>query len=1105
MSDEIKDKNGLEEEKSPNLENSSAESEQNAAEDDNEEISTEKHSDYKPVNRFDASAVHHLSGMYQNWFLDYASYVILERAVPHIEDGLKPVQRRILHSMKRMDDGRYNKVANIVGHTMQFHPHGDASIGDALVQMGQKDLLIDTQGNWGNILTGDRAAAPRYIEARLSKFALDVVFNPKTTDWQLSYDGRNKEPITLPAKFPLLLAQGAEGIAVGLSSKVLPHNFNEICDAAVHYLKGEPFQLYPDFPTGGAIDVSKYNDGQRGGALKVRAKIDKLDNKTLVISEIPFSKTTGSLIDSITKAVEKGKIKARKVDDVTSANVEILVHLAPGTSSDKTMDALYAFSDCEINISPNCCVIEDNKPVFLTISDVLRHSVDRTMGLLRKELMIRKGELEEQLFFSSLERIFIEERIYKERKFEQSKSQDEVVAFIDSKLEPFKDKLFTAEVDGKGMVEYAFHREITREDILKLLEIKMQRILKYNKDKADELLMKIKAELAEIENDLAHMTDVTINWFEYLKGKYGKNHPRKTEIRNFDTIEVTKVVEANQKLYINRQEGFVGTGLKKDEFVCNCSDLDDIIIFYKDGKFKVTKVADKIFVGKNILHVQVFKKNDKSTIYNCVYRDGKQGDYFIKRFNVAAMTRDKLYDITQGTAGSRVIYFTANPNGEAEIIKCTMEPDLTKKRQSIFLEKDFSDILIKGRAAKGNLLTKRTIRRIGLKSHGHSTLGGRKVWFDPDVNRINYDENGRFLGEFNDDDSILVVLDNGEFYITNFDVNNHYEDNIIRLEKWDEHKIWTAILYDADNQGYPYIKRFTMDATKRHQNFMGENPNCKLILLTDTVYPRIKVTYGGVDAIRPAEEIDAEQFIAQKSFKAKGKRLTTWKIDSIEELEPTRFPEPSSEDNDEEPDGSDSENEGENLDPDAGKSEQQVIDELTGQTNLFSEKDFEEEAPVEHPFQFISGLGMTLEPFEAQIKDLQIGDKFDFTIPASEAYGEYDDDHVIDLPKEIFMIEGKFDSDRVVEGAVIPLMTSEGQRINGSVVEVKEDIVVMDMNHPLAGCDLNFTGEVVESRLATNEELAEVARMMGGGCGSCGCGDCGDGCGDHECGGGCCH
>ena len=931
MSDEIKDKDELEEGNTPD----------NRSEENNEDTVTDKHSDYKPVNRFDASAVHHLSGMYQNWFLDYASYVILERAVPHIEDGLKPVQRRILHSMKRMDDGRYNKVANIVGHTMQFHPHGDASIGDALVQMGQKDLLIDTQGNWGNILTGDRAAAPRYIEARLSKFALDVVFNPKTTDWQMSYDGRNKEPITLPAKFPLLLAQGAEGIAVGLSSKVLPHNFNDLCDAAVHYLKGEPFQIYPDFPTGGAIDVSKYNDGQRGGVLKVRAKIDKLDSKTLVISEIPFGKTTGSLIDSITKAVEKGKIKARKVDDVTSANVEILVHLAPGTSSDKTMDALYAFSDCEINISPNCCVIEDNKPKFLTVSDVLRHSVDRTMGLLRKELMIRKGELEEQLFFSSLERIFIEERIYKERKFEQSKSQDEVVAFIDSKLEPFKDKLFTAEVDGKGMVEYAFHREITRDDILKLLEIKMQRILKYNKDKADELLLKIKAELAEIENDLAHMVDVTVNWFEFLKKKYGKAHPRKTEIRNFDTIEVTKVVEANQKLYINRQEGFVGTGLKKDEFVCNCSDLDDIIIFYKDGKFKVMKVADKIFAGKNILHVQVFKKNDKRTIYNCVYRDGKQGEYFIKRFNVTAMTRDKIYDITQGTPGSRVIYFTANPNGEAEVIKVTLEPDLSKKRQSIFLEKDFSDVLIKGRAAKGNLLTKRTIRRIGLKSHGHSTLGGRKVWFDPDVNRINYDENGRFLGEFNDGESILVVLDNGDFYITNFDPNNHYEDNILRLEKWNEHKIWTAILYDADNDGYPYIKRFTMDATKRHQNCLGENPESKLIMLTDTAFPRFKVTYGGVDAVRPAEEIDAEQFIAQKSFKAKGKRLTTWKLESIEELEPTRLPEPEDETLSEEAPASETEEE--NLDPDASKSEQQIIDELTGQQSLFSDKDFEED------------------------------------------------------------------------------------------------------------------------------------------------------------------
>ena len=916
--------------------------------DEKKDIMPSDHSDYKPVNRFDASAVHHLSGMYQNWFLDYASYVILERAVPHIEDGLKPVQRRILHSMKRMDDGRFNKVANIVGHTMQFHPHGDASIGDALVQMGQKDLLVDCQGNWGNILTGDRAAAPRYIEARLSKFALDVVFNPKTTDWQLSYDGRNKEPITLPAKFPLLLAQGAEGIAVGLSSKILPHNLVEICDAAIAYLRGEEFHLYPDFPTGGSIDVAKYNDGQRGGTVKVRAKIEKLDQKTIVIREIPFSKTTSTLIDSILKAIEKGKIKAKKVDDNTAAEVEIQVHLAPGVSSDKTIDALYAFSDCEINISPNCCVIEDNKPCFLTVSDVLRHSTDSTMGLLRRELQIRQSELEEQLFFSSLERIFIEERIYKEKKFEQAKSQDEVVDFIDSKLEPFKNQVFRVQD-----FEYSFHREITRDDILRLLEIKMQRILKYNKDKADELIARIKAELAEIEYDLAHMTDVTIHWFEFLREKYGKDHPRRTEIRNFDTIEVTKVVEANQKLFINRQEGFVGTGLKKDEFVCNCSDLDDIIVFYKDGKFKVMKVADKIFVGKNILHVQVFKKNDKRTIYNCVYRDGKQGDYFIKRFNVTAMTRDKLYDITQGTPGSRIIYFTANPNGEAEIIKVTMEPDLSKKRQSIFLEKDFSEILIKGRAAKGNLLTKRTIRRIGLKSHGHSTLGGRKVWFDPDVNRINYDENGRFLGEFNDDESILVVLDDGDFYITNFDPNNHYEDNILRLEKWDEHKIWTAILYDADNQGYPYIKRFTMDAIKRHQNFMGENPNCKLILLTDTAYPRFKVTYGGVDAIRPAEEIDAEQFIGQKSFKAKGKRLTTWKLESIEELEPTRFPEPTDEGEDSE-EGGESENgdssgkggkapERENLDPDAGKSEQQIIDELTGQTSLFDDKKFTEE------------------------------------------------------------------------------------------------------------------------------------------------------------------
>ena len=889
-------------------------------ENDNVNETTEQHSDYKPVNRFDASAVHHLSGMYQNWFLDYASYVILERAVPSIEDGLKPVQRRILHSMKRMDDGRYNKVANIVGHTMQFHPHGDASIGDALVQLGQKNLLIDTQGNWGNILTGDRAAAPRYIEARLSKFALDTVFNPKTTNWQMSYDGRNKEPIALPVKYPLLLAQGAEGIAVGLSSKILPHNFCEICEAAIAYLKGEPFTLYPDFPTGGSIDVSRYNDGQRGGVLKVRAKIEKLDNKTLVIRDLPFGKTADTLKESILKAVEKGKIKVKKVDDMTSAEVEIQVHLAPGVSSDKTLDALYAFSDCEINISPNCCVIEDNKPQFLTVSDVLRHSTDCTMGLLRKELQIRRGELMEQLFFSSLEKIFIEERMYKERRFEQAKSMDEAVAFIDEKLTPFKP---------------SFVREVTRDDILRLMEIKMQRILKFNKDKADELIARIKDEIKGIDHDLAHMTDVTINWFKFILDKYGKDHPRLTEIRSFDTIEATKVVEANEKLYINRQEGFVGTGLKKDEYVCNCSDIDDIILFYKDGKYKVIKVADKIFVGKNVMHVQVFKRNDKRTTYNAVYRDGKKGFYYIKRFNVTSITRDKEYDLTMGTPGSRVIYFTANPNGEAELIKVTLDIDTTKKKQNIFLEKDFSEVLIKGRASRGNLLTKKSVHRIGLKSHGHSTLGGRKVWFDPDVNRINYEEHGNLLGEFWDGDSILVVLDNGEFYITNFDANNHYETNILRIEKWEPHKVWTAVLYDADNEGYPYVKRFLMEAIKKHQNYLGDNVNSKPILLTDVVYPRLQVTFGGVDAVRPALEIDVDSFIAVKGFKAKGKRISTFNIDKIEELEPTRFPEAPAEGEGED---ADTDEEDENLDPDAGKTQQQVIDEITGQLNLFPDE-----------------------------------------------------------------------------------------------------------------------------------------------------------------------
>lgn len=913
--DDIKDKD-----KDKKDENLSRQQDETGA--DGDDLAVDEHSDYKPVDRFDASAVHHLSGMYKNWFLDYASYVILERAVPHIEDGLKPVQRRILHSMKQMDDGRYNKVANIVGHTMQYHPHGDASIGDALVQMGQKDLLIDTQGNWGNILTGDSAAAPRYIEARLSKFALDTVFNPKTTEWQLSYDGRNKEPITLPVKFPLLLAQGANGIAVGLSSRILPHNINEICEAAISYLRGEEFHLYPDFPTGGSIDVSRYNDGQRGGTLKVRAKIEKLDNKTLVIREIPFTKTASSLQESITKAVEKGKLKIRKVEDMTAREVEIQLHLAPGVSSDKTIDALYAFTDCEINIAPNCCVIEDNKPQFLTVSDVLRHSVDRTKGLLRRELEIRRGELQEQLFYASLEQIFIEERIYKGKPFENATNTDELCAYIDKCLTPFYPSMI---------------REVRKEDILRLLEIKMQRIAKFNKDKNEELIARIKDEIAGIDKDLSEMTRVTIEWFQFLQKKYGKDHPRRTEIKSFDTIIAAKVAEKNEKLYVDRKEGFIGYGLKKAEFVQNCSDLDDVVVFFRDGKYKVIKIQDKVFVGKNILHVQVFKKGDKRTIYNVVYRDGKTGPYYIKRFNITSITRDREYDLTLGTPGSKVMYFTANPNGEAEVIKVTLNPNPKKKKQNIFMEKDFSTIKIKGRAAQGNLLTREGIHRISLKSHGHSTLGGRKVWFDPDVKRINFDSHGELLGEFFDDDEILVVLKNGEYYFTNFDSNNHYDGDILRIEKFDSKKVWTAVVYDADNQNYPYLKRFYMEESKKHQSFVGDNPDSRLILLTDQVYPRINVVYGGADAARGNEEIDCEQFVGVKGFKAKGKRITTYAVEKIEELEPTRFPEEQDNGDDDASGGSDgtANDSAENLDPDAGKSQRQVIDEITGQLELF--------------------------------------------------------------------------------------------------------------------------------------------------------------------------
>ena len=827
----------------------------------------------------DGDAVkHQLTGMYQNWFLDYASYVILERAVPHVNDGLKPVQRRILHSMKRLDDGRYNKVANIVGHTMQFHPHGDASIGDALVQLGQKDLLIDCQGNWGNILTGDSAAAPRYIEARLSRFALDVVFNPKTTEWQASYDGRNREPVTLPVKFPLLLAQGVEGIAVGLSSKILPHNFNEICDAAVSYLEGEEFHLYPDFQTGGYIDISRYNDGERGGVVRVRAKISKIDNKTLCITEIPYGKTTSTLIDSILKAIEKGKIKVRKVDDNTAGKVEILVHLAPGVSSDKTLDALYAFTDCEVNISPNCCVIDHKKPHFLSVGEVLRKSVDNTLGLLRKELDIRRDETLETLHFASLEKIFIEERIYKDKQFEQAENMDEACAHIDERLTPFYPQ---------------FVREVTKDDILKLMEIKMARILKFNKDKADELIARLKADLEEIDYHLAHITEYTIDWYKRLKEKYGAHYPRRTEIRNFDTIVATKVAEANEKLYIDREEGFIGTALKKDEFVCNCSDIDDVIIFYKDGKYKIVRISDKLFVGKNILYVNVFKKNDKRTIYNVIYRDGKEGFYYIKRFNVTAMIRDREYDVTQGNPDSKIVYFTANSNGEAETIKVTLRPNPRIKR--LVFEKDFSEVHIKGRQSMGNLLTKSDVHRISLKQRGASTLGGRKVWFDADVLRLNYDGRGQYLGEFQSDDQILVVLKNGEFYTTDFDLNNHYTTDIQIIEKFDAGKVWTAVLYDADQQNYPYLKRFTFEATVKRQSYMGENRRNRLVLLTCQAYPRIQVVFGGHDQFRESLVVEASDFVGVKGFKAKGKRLTNYTVDYIVELEPIRVPEPETE------------------------------------------------------------------------------------------------------------------------------------------------------------------------------------------------------------------
>ncbi len=852
----------------------------------------------------------HLSRMYQDWFLDYASYVILERAVPHVTDGLKPVQRRILHAMKRMDDGRYNKVANIIGSTMQFHPHGDASIGDALIQLGQKDLLIDCQGNWGNILTGDGAAAPRYIEARLSRFALEVIFNPKTTEWKSSYDGRNKEPITLPAKFPLLLAQGAEGIAVGLSSKILPHNFNELCDAAVSYLQNQDFVLYPDFQTGGYIDVDRYNAGERGGSVKVRAVIKKLDNKTLVITSLPYGKTTASVVDSIIKANDKGKIKIKKVDDITAANVEIQVQLAPGVSSDKTIDALYAFTECETSISPNCCIIEDDKPHFITVNEVLMRSTERTKELLKLELEIERDEKQEAHLFASLEKIFIEERIYKDKEFENAKNMEVAVAHIDKRLEPFKSN---------------FIREINQEDILKLMEIKMARILKFNSDKAEEIIAKYESDIKEINHHLNNLIDYTISWYLMLKEKYGKAYPRKTEIRNFENIEAVKVAEANEKLYINREEGFIGTGLKKDEFICNCSDIDDVIVFLKDGTYKVVKVSDKMFVGKDILYANVFKKNDKRTIYNVIYRDGKMGSYYIKRFDVTGVTRDKDYDVTQGRTGSRIVYFSANPNGEAETVKVYLRP---KPRMRVLqFEKDFSEIVIKGRGAMGNILTKADVHRILLKQKGVSTLGGRKVWFDSDILRLNYEGDGFYLGEFSGEDKVLVINKNGDYYTCSIDLNNHFEPDFERIEKYDESKVWSAALFDAD-QGYAYLKRFMLDATDKKANFLGENDSSRLFMLTDRVYPRIQVFFGGRDDFREPIEIDVEGFIAVKGAKAKGKRISNFEVKDVVELDPIRFLEPDTE----ELSGAESANEEKTNSADSNDNS---FDEINGQMNLF--------------------------------------------------------------------------------------------------------------------------------------------------------------------------
>lgn len=864
-----------------------------------------------------------LSGMYRSWFISYASYVILERAVPYISDGLKPVQRRILYTMSQMED-RLIKVANIVGQTMQLHPHGDASIGDALVQLGQRRLLIECQGNWGNLLTGDGAAAPRYIEARLTPLAKRVLFSPKITDYVPSYDGANEEPVNLPVKFPLLLAQGAEGIAVGLSCKILPHNVGELLQACVSYLRGEPYELYPDFPTGGLVDVAKYSDGERGGQVKVRARIEKVDSHTLAITELPYSTTTGSLIDSILKANETGKIKIKKINDKTAAEANIEIQLPGGVSPDKTIDALYAFTGCEISISPNCCVVRDDHPEFLTVSEVLADGCERTMGYIRAELGIRLSELQEQHLLESLEQLFITRRIYKDKDFEEAKSVSEVVAHIRGRLE---DALET------------FFRPVTDEDLKHLLELKMARILKFNKEKSDASIAHLMDEMADTERRLGDVRSEAISWYETLYEDFGRQYPRRTTIRSFDDIEAAKVAVKSEKLYVDRKEGFIGTGLKKAEYVGDVSDIDDVIVFLRSGVYFITKVSEKSFVGKDIIHVARWVRGDERTIYNVVYRDGKEGTAFIKRFAVTSVIRDREYDLTRGKAESKVLYFTANPNGEAEVIKTVLRPSAKKRRRKsgLIFETDFADLLIKGRQARGNILTKEPVFRISLKEEGKSTLGGRDVWFDRDVFRLNYDERGDYLGEFMGDDKLLVVLDDGTVYLSDFSDSNHFERNILVIEQYDPEKVWTLV-YHNSKEGYTYLKRFLLEEDKlRRKDTILTNPDDTLLLLSDEPYARVEVVYEE----GPAEEIEAEDFIAVKGVRAKGKRISTATVTEVRELEPLRRPE--DEEGDDEPDDEETSDGEETTDvDDRAEEEAQVIEEVTRQQRL-AFKDEEDE------------------------------------------------------------------------------------------------------------------------------------------------------------------